>query len=106
MKTIRMVSLLVATLLWASCRQGTVQKNVEGELDSAVTMQLDYAKGFTVNTLENGVRLVDVADPQQDEDKMPVSYHFALYADVTTHLVETRVDRSKYQVYLGLKYHI
>jgi iron complex transport system substrate-binding protein len=55
-----------------------VQKNVEGELDSAVTMQLDYAKGFTVNTLENGVRLVDVADPQQDEDKMPVSYHFAL----------------------------
>ena len=73
-----MVSLLVATLLWASCRQGTVQKNVEGELDSAATMQLDYAKGFTVNSLENGVRLVDVADPQQDEDKMPVSYHFAL----------------------------
>ena len=41
-------------------------------------MCLDYAKGFSVKTLESGVRLVDVADPQQDEDKMPVSYHFAL----------------------------
>ena len=37
-----------------------------------------YAKGFSVRTLENGIRLVDVADPQTDEDRMPVSYHFAL----------------------------
>ena len=41
-------------------------------------MSLDYAQGFQVRTLENGVKLVDVADPQTDEDKMPVSYHFAL----------------------------
>lgn len=34
------------------------------------------------------------------------SYHMAIYADVTTHLVETEVDRSKYQIYFGLKYHI
>ena len=46
--------------------------------DSASVMPLSYAKGFSVKTLENGMRLVDVADPQQDEDKMPVSYHFAL----------------------------
>ncbi|MBR6202507.1 MAG: ABC transporter substrate-binding protein [Bacteroidaceae bacterium] len=79
MKTIRIVLFFVVALLWVSCRQGSVQKHVEGELDSAATMQLEYAKGFTVKTLENGVRLVDVADPQQDEDKMPVSYHFALF---------------------------
>ena len=37
-----------------------------------------YAKGYSVKTLPNGVRLVDVADPQKDKDRMPVSYHFAL----------------------------
>ena len=39
---------------------------------------ITYAKGFRVRVLENGVKLVDVADPQTDEDRMPVSYHFAL----------------------------
>ncbi len=39
---------------------------------------MSYAKGFSVRTLENGIRLVDVADPQTDADRMPVSYHFAL----------------------------
>ena len=38
---------------------------------------MSYAKGFSVRTLENGIRLVDVADPQTDADRMPVSYHFA-----------------------------
>ena len=47
---------------------------VQSENDSA----LSYAKGFTVKALDNGIRLVDIADPQTDEDKMPVSYHFAL----------------------------
>ncbi len=42
------------------------------------TLELRYARGFTVRTLANGIRLVDVADPQTDEDRMPVSYHFAL----------------------------
>ena len=37
-----------------------------------------YAKGYSVKVLDNGVRLIDVADPQDDEEKMPVSYHFAL----------------------------
>lgn len=47
--------------------------------ESADTLlELHYARGFTVRTMENGIRLVDIADPQQDEDKMPVSYHFAL----------------------------
>jgi iron complex transport system substrate-binding protein len=37
-----------------------------------------YAKGYSVKVLDNGIRLIDVADPQDDEEKMPVSYHFAL----------------------------
>ncbi len=41
-------------------------------------LTLSYARGFSVQTLDNGIRLVDVADPQADEDRMPVSYHFAL----------------------------
>ena len=53
-----------------------------GDADSALvvvdTLELHYARGFSVRTLANGVRLVDVADPQADEDRMPVSYHFAL----------------------------
>ena len=53
-----------------------------GNADSALvvidTLELHYARGFRVRTLANGVRLVDVADPQADEDRMPVSYHFAL----------------------------
>ena len=35
-----------------------------------------------------------------------LNYHMSVYADITTHLVETKVDQSKYQIYLGLKYHI
>ena len=35
-----------------------------------------------------------------------LSYHMSVYADITTHLIETEADRSKYQIYLGLKYHI
>jgi iron complex transport system substrate-binding protein len=37
-----------------------------------------YAKGYSVKVLDNGIRLIDVADPQDDEEKMPVSFHFAL----------------------------
>ncbi len=46
--------------------------------DSSAFVSLKYAKGFTVKHLPSGVRLVDVADPQKDQDKMPATYHFAL----------------------------
>lgn len=46
--------------------------------DSAAVIKTKYAKGFTVRYTEDGVRLVDVADPQKDKDKMPATYHFAL----------------------------
>ncbi len=46
--------------------------------DSSTIIRPQYAKGFNVKYLEDGVRLVEVADPQKDADKMPISYQFAL----------------------------
>ena len=66
--------LLAGVLAACSGNKGTVEANVFGEDSDS----MKYAKGFTVHTLDNGVRLVDVADPQDDEDRMPVDYHFAL----------------------------
>ena len=70
--------LMLCVCVLTSCRQGSAGRVSRVGADSIGGMCLDYAKGFSVKTLESGVRLVDVADPQQDEDKMPVSYHFAL----------------------------
>ena len=69
---------MTCLLMMVACKQ--VPSTGTGGIgaDSAAVMPLDYAKGFQVKILENGVRLVDVADPQTDEDRMPVSYHFAL----------------------------
>jgi len=58
---------------------GCEVKTKRAESDAgAVSDTLRYARGFTMRTLDNGVRLVDVADPQEDDDRMPISYHFAL----------------------------
>lgn len=66
-----------AISLFCSCgKQGGAKMSENVVADSLD--QPKYAKGYTVKTLENGVRLVDVADPQTDKDRMPVSYHFAL----------------------------
>lgn len=78
MRTMRKVLLLVGVLLMAACKQASTGRHGVVDVDAVEAMPLEYAKGFRVRTLENGVKLVDVADPQKDEDKMPVSYHFAL----------------------------
>ena len=71
--------ILVISMVVVACGRNS---RSAGDADTLVavvdTMELRYARGFTVRTLENGIRLVDVADPQTDEDRMPVSYHFAL----------------------------
>ena len=59
-------------------RQAAGTQSVQGEESSANVVNLKYAKGFSVKTLADGTRLVDVADPQKDKDKMPATYHFAL----------------------------
>lgn len=76
----KQVLLLLSLLLLVACGGKKNAKVSGGETlhDSAALVKPQYAKGFTVRYLENGVRLVDVEDPQKDEDKMPVSYQFAL----------------------------
>ena len=77
MKHLSLITLLLTVLSLVACKQRTTDYGQQ-TTDSVVVMPLDYAQGFQVRTLENGVKLIDVADPQTDEDKMPVSYHFAL----------------------------
>ena len=84
MKTITIIKsvavLLTVGLVACGQQKGRQEGSVResGGQDSAAMVHPQYAKGFTVKYLEDGVRLVDVADPQKDEEKMPVSYQFAL----------------------------
>lgn len=70
---------IVFALIASSCGGGKNSANGLA-LTEADSLGADprYAKGYSVKVLDNGVRLIDVADPQDDEEKMPVSYHFAL----------------------------
>ncbi len=70
-------ALCAAVLAFCSCKQNVKTSDV-GDVASDSLNNPKYAKGYTVKSLPNGVRLVDVADPQKDKDHMPVSYHFAL----------------------------
>ncbi|MBQ3781073.1 MAG: iron ABC transporter substrate-binding protein, partial [Bacteroidaceae bacterium] len=72
-----MVAVLALTL--SACSGPGNRTSVDGgENDTTDISAPRYAQGFTVRTTDEGVRLVDVADPQTDEDRMPVSYRFAL----------------------------
>lgn len=70
---------LIATCAFApGC---TNNQSTNAGTDEGVEVEISsphYAKGFSVRQLCNGVRLVDVADPQTDEERMPATYHFAL----------------------------
>ena len=73
--------LLVLTLFACSPTRTGNRSEVEttDDVDSAHRIAPRYAKGFTVKYLKDGVRLVEVSDPQADEDdRMPIGYAFAL----------------------------
>ena len=78
------LSLSIAVILFASCKTGPkipdqTAADIAAITDSAALVSPEYAKGFSVKYLENGIRLVDIQDPQADqEDLMPVGYSFAL----------------------------
>ena len=76
-KVMLFCTLCAAVLAFWSCKQNVKTSDV-GDVASDSLNNPKYAKGYTVKSLPNGVRLVDVADPQKDKDHMPVSYHFAL----------------------------
>ena len=78
------LSLSIAVILFAGCKTGPkipdqTAADIAAITDSAALISPEYAKGFSVKYLENGIRLVDIQDPQADqEDLMPVGYSFAL----------------------------
>jgi iron complex transport system substrate-binding protein len=76
-KVLLFCALCAAVVAFWSCKQNAKTGDVSGNVADSLSGP-KYAKGYTVKVIENGVRLVDVADPQQDKDRMPVSYHFAL----------------------------
>ena len=94
-KLLTFCAFCAAIVLFCSCgKQSGAQMPENMAADSLD--QPKYAKGYTVKTLENGVRLVDVADPQTDKDRMPASYHFALVpkdmkADIPDGYTEVKV---------------
>ena len=71
------ISILYVALMLIACG-GSRKRTADMLPDSLVDLSPRYAKGFSVKVLDDGVRLIDVADPQDDEDRMPVDYHFAL----------------------------
>ena len=78
MKTMFLMLVTLCGMLVAGCGQRSHVADVHEGNDSTDFCAPRYAKGFTVRTTDDGVRLVDVADPQTDEDRMPVNYRFAL----------------------------
>lgn len=82
MKTLFICVTAVVAMMLCGCT--AVEKKNNGgtagasvPADSAAVVVPRYAKGFSVKCLENGVRLVDVADPQKSGKKAK-TYHFAL----------------------------
>lgn len=69
-------------LLLACGGKGGV-KTVASSADSLSSCSPRYAKGYTVSETPDGIRLVEVTNPQ-DEDRMDVDYHFALVPKTMT----------------------
>ena len=86
--------MLSGFMLMASCRNAAKKTTVVDDTLIVDTLELRYAKGFRVRTLANGIRLVDVTDPQTDEDRMPVSYHFALIPKDSPLALPSRPERA------------
>lgn len=76
-KMMTFCAICAAVLVCCSCRQHTPSGG-SSDVSADSVGGPRYAKGYTVKTMPDGVRLVDVADPQKDKDRMPATYHFAL----------------------------
>ena len=101
----RIIFACVSLLLLTNCghrqtKSASAETDNDALTDSATLIQPEFAKGFTVKYLNAGIRLVDICDPQKDEEtdeatsmgkhkkhdkesmgrgeKMQKTYHFAL----------------------------
>jgi len=78
MKTfIKTLSLCMLACLLCCCKGNKASHSEENGNSqiSIINSQLKYAQGFKVQTLDNGVRLIDIQDPQAEES---TAWHFAL----------------------------
>lgn len=79
-----LIVIAIAIFCFTGCKTGPkisseTAADIAAITDSAALISPAYAKGFSVQYLEDGIRLVDIQDPQaEEEDKMPVGYQFAL----------------------------
>lgn len=85
MKNLRIIItvLLLGTLLIGCNSNKKISKETAADIaaitDSAALISPNYAKGFSVEYIKDGIRLVDIKDPQSDDsEKMPIGYRFAL----------------------------
>lgn len=75
-KILNHIVMLAIILIAASCTGKVSRKELDKDAaDSVVEVKPQYAKGFTVRMLDNGIRLVDVKDPQKSKG---MTYRFAL----------------------------
>ena len=75
-KILNFIVMMAIILIAASCTGKVSRKELDkSAADSIVEVKPQYAKGFTVRMLDNGIRLVDVKDPQKSKG---MTYRFAL----------------------------
>lgn len=68
---------LIISLAMTSCHSRKAQGGEQGSAKVAAdTLKLDYARGFRVYTIANGIRLVEISDPSAKQQKEP--YRLAL----------------------------
>lgn len=85
MKILRKTLLILTavTLLFGCNSNKKISKETAADIaaitDSAALISPTYAKGFSVEYIKDGIRLVEIKDPQSDDsEQMPIGYRFAL----------------------------
>ncbi|MBP5277632.1 MAG: ABC transporter substrate-binding protein [Prevotella sp.] len=76
--TSRLLLITLTAVFFASCKQvntTTVSDHSAG--DDTVTVDIQYAEGFKVSQ-EEGFRLLEITDPQRDDEEKEKTYRFAL----------------------------
>ena len=74
---IKTFGLCLLACLLCCCKGKKINNNdsIANDLSTEEVTQLNYAQGFQVKDLTNGIRLIDIQDPQVEES---TAWHFAL----------------------------
>lgn len=74
---VKTIGLCLLACLLCCCKGKKINNNdsIANDLSTEEVTQLNYAQGFQVKDLTNGIRLIDIQDPQAEES---TAWHFAL----------------------------